>query len=260
VIIAVKRLEMAKTTLAQAFPPDCRALLVQAMVQDTIGAALATPAVECVIVVTPDATVSRVACAQGAEALIDPTPIWNSDPLNSAIRAAEATVRSRLRNVAVLQGDLPALRSTELSDAVSAAHAYPRSFVTDRHGTGTAALFAFGVPLRPTFGRDSALRHFQSGAFRLDGDWPGLRCDVDTVDEIRTALGLGVAPFTLRAVRDGNNRSAAGTRGAIGTKPVPICASSLKDEAAYDICRKCFGRGLQFNKYDGVLIVHSRTH
>jgi len=88
---------------------------------------------------------------------MDPTPVGHLDPLNAALRTAEAAIRSHTDNVAVLQGDLPALQARELAQALSAARAAPRSFVSDRHGTGTAALFAFGVPLDPDSATSLAL-------------------------------------------------------------------------------------------------------
>ena len=89
-----------------------------------------------------------------------------TDPTPAAPRSAEQRYPRRLLrgvrdgpNLVVLQGDLPALKSAELSAAVVAARRHSRSFVADRHGTGTAALFAFGVPVDPRFGMGSASRH-----------------------------------------------------------------------------------------------------
>ncbi len=67
-------------------------------------------------------------------------------------------------NIVALQGDLPALQSQELAEAVAAARAHRRSFVADRLATGTAALFAFGTRLDHRFGSDSSARHRSSGA------------------------------------------------------------------------------------------------
>jgi 2-phospho-L-lactate guanylyltransferase len=174
--------------------------LVLAMLGDTITAASAVPAVRTITVVTPDEVAADAARSHGAEVLMDPTPVGHVDPLNTALRTAEAAVRSHGANVAVLQGDLPALQSRELAQALSAARAAPRSFVGDRHGTGTAALFAFGVSLDPRFGPNSARRHRDSGAVELTQPWPGLRCDIDTQDDLAAALQLGVGIATKRAV------------------------------------------------------------
>jgi 2-phospho-L-lactate guanylyltransferase len=202
VIIAVKRLSHAKTRLAPMFPAPDRSMLVLAMLIDTITAAAAVPAVSTITVVTPDEAAADAARSLGARILVDPTPAGHPDPLNTALRTAEAAVRETTSNVAVLQGDLPAIQARELAQALAAARAHARSFVGDRHGSGTAALFAFGVPLDPRFGPDSARRHEDSGAVALAREWPGLRCDIDTPDDLAAALRLGVGTATKRAVAD----------------------------------------------------------
>lgn len=202
-IIAIKRLSAAKTRLAPMFDAlgqGAREELVLAMLGDTITAASAVPGVSAIIVVTPDDVAADAARSHGAQVLTDPTPPGHVDPLNTALRTAEANIRSRSSNVAVLQGDLPALQSREFAQALSAARVAPRSFVSDRHGTGTAALFAFDVPLGPQFGPNSARRHADSGAVELTRPWPGLRCDIDTQDDLAAALRLGVGIATKRAV------------------------------------------------------------
>jgi 2-phospho-L-lactate guanylyltransferase len=199
-IIAVKRLTAAKTRLAPLLAAGTREEVVLAMLIDTISAALAAPAVRSVTVVTPDPVAARAVTDLGAAVLTDPTPAGHPNPLNNAIAAAESVVGQRVTNIAVLQGDLPGLRTMELTEAIEAARTHARSFIADRHRTGTAALFAFGAPLDPQFGPDSARRHADSGAAELTGSWPGLRCDIDTPDDLNIALQLGVGPATTRAV------------------------------------------------------------
>ena len=199
-VIAVKRLAAAKTRLAPVFPAATREKVVLAMLIDTIAAASAVPAVRAITVVTPDETAADAAARLGARVLSDPTPDGHRDPLNNAISAGEAEVRSETANVVVLQGDLPALQPHELAAAIAAARRHPRSFVGDRHGTGTSALFSFGVALDPHFGADSARRHRGSGALELTGAWPGLRCDIDTPDDLLVARRLGVGAATTAAI------------------------------------------------------------
>jgi 2-phospho-L-lactate guanylyltransferase len=202
VIIAVKRLSHAKTRLTPVFPAPDRSALVLAMLVDTITAAAAVPAVSTITVVTPDAAAADAARRLGARIVADPTPDGHPDPLNTALTTAEMAVRETTSNVAVLQGDLPALQARELAQALTAARANARSFVSDRHGSGTAALFAFGVPLDPRFGSNSARRHEDSGAIALVREWPGLRCDIDTPEDLAAALRLGVGTATKRTVAD----------------------------------------------------------
>lgn len=199
-VIAVKRLAAAKTRLAPVFSAATRESVVLAMLVDTITAATAVPALHAVTVVTPDEVAADAVRQLGARVVMDPTPDGHRNPLNNAIAAAEAAIREEMPNIVVLQGDLPALQPQELAEAISAARGYQRSFVGDRHGTGTSALFAFGVALDPHFGPDSAQRHRHSGAIELTGAWPGLRCDIDTPDDLMVARRLGVGTATAQAI------------------------------------------------------------
>jgi 2-phospho-L-lactate/phosphoenolpyruvate guanylyltransferase len=199
-VIAVKRLTAAKTRLAPVFSAATRESVVLAMLIDTISAASAVSRVHSVTVVTPDEVAADASRQLGARVLIDPTPEGHRNPLNNAIASAEIAIRRQTPNVVALQGDLPALQPQELAEAITAAHGYPRSFVGDRHGTGTSALFAFGVGLDPQFGPDSAQRHRHSGAIELTGAWPGLRCDIDTPEDLLVARRLGVGATTAQAI------------------------------------------------------------
>jgi 2-phospho-L-lactate/phosphoenolpyruvate guanylyltransferase len=199
-IVAVKRLAAAKTRLAPVFSAQTRENVVLAMLVDTLSAATRVSSLRSITVITPDDAAAAAARDLGAEVLADPTPAGDPDPLNSAIAAAERSVTATLSNIVVLQGDLPALQTHELTDAISAAREYQRSFVADRLGTGTAVLCAFGTALDPQFGPDSAARHRRSGAIELTGAWPGLRCDVDTPADLVAARRLGVGQSTVRAV------------------------------------------------------------
>ena len=199
-VIAVKRLRDAKSRLAPLFESGARERVVLAMLVDTVAAARAVAAIEMITVVTPDPVVAAAVLDLGAAVVADPTPAGHPDPLNNALLAACAARSVATSNIAVLQGDLPALRAAELGAALESAKLYGRSFVADRQGTGTAALFAFGVPPDPRFGAGSARRHRDSGAVELLGDWPGLRCDIDTPADLAEARLLGVGPATTAAL------------------------------------------------------------
>ncbi|KKC04055.1 2-phospho-L-lactate guanylyltransferase [Mycobacterium nebraskense] len=199
-IIAVKRLAAAKTRLAPVFSARTRESVVLAMLIDTLTAAGRVGSLGSITVITPDEAAAAAATELGAEVLADPTPEGHGDPLNNAIATAERAVAGSFPNVVVLQGDLPALQTQELAEAIVAARHHRRSFVADRLATGTAALFAFGAPLDPQFGSDSSARHRRSGAIELTGAWPGLRCDVDTPDDLSAARRLGVGAATARAL------------------------------------------------------------
>ena len=199
-IIAVKRLVAAKTRLAPVFGDGIRERVVLAMLADTLTAAAQVPAVQSITVVTPDPDAAAMSAGLGARVITDPTPAGHPDPLNNAIRVAAAGLAGRTPDIAVLQGDLPALRAEELDSAITAAGGHARSFVADRHATGTSALFAFGVPLDPRFGANSAELHRDSGAIELTGGWAGLRCDIDTPADLAAAQLLGIGDATRRTL------------------------------------------------------------
>lgn len=95
----------------------------------------------------------------------------------------------RTRPVAVLLGDLPALQSDELGDALTRAALLDRSFVADREGTGTT-LIASTSDHAPAFGAGSAQRHRDNGYVELDVPVDsGLRSDVDTLEQLEALAG-----------------------------------------------------------------------
>jgi 2-phospho-L-lactate guanylyltransferase len=205
VLLAVKRLQWAKTRLEPALTGPLRCATVLGMFVDTITACSLVEAVRSITVITSDESVAAAAQYFGAKVLPEPTCHVHTDPLNMALRAGEAAIaRGRNRdsvNIAVLQADLPALKPAELAEALSHARSARRSFVPDQQGAGTAALFAFGVELEPRFGANSARLHRRSGAIRLSGDWPGLRRDIDTPYDLVAASLLGLGRATTAALQ-----------------------------------------------------------
>jgi 2-phospho-L-lactate guanylyltransferase len=103
--------------------------------------------------------------------------------------------------VAALNADLPALRPLELARVLDAAAEFPRSFLPDAAAIGTTLLAAApGRELLPAFGTASRARHRASGAVELGLDAVNsVRQDVDTGDDLRAALALGVGPRTAAA-------------------------------------------------------------
>lgn len=208
VLIPVKRLARAKSRLAPRLEAIERRLLALAMLEDTIRAAAASPVVGRITVVTPDASAARRARACGVAVLVEEAGLDNArSPLNAALHAAARQVRAESDppTLIVLQADLPALRPDELTAAVGQA-AGGRAIVADHAGTGTTALIVHGreAQLIPRFGPWSAREHQRGGAVSLDGHWPGLRCDVDTPDDLRRVhhLGVGAATAALLAALD----------------------------------------------------------
>jgi 2-phospho-L-lactate guanylyltransferase len=196
----MKPLDRAKTRLRGITTPRTHAELVRAFVLDTVAAAIATPGVGTVLVVTSDHTVSAATADIGARTVADqPDGTVRGDGLNAALRYGAGLLRQDhpADQIAALQGDLPALRPVDLAEAL--AQARYRMFCADHRGSGTTLLVsAPGAPLDPLFGPRSAAAHLASGATALRGALDSLRCDVDTPDDLARAVTLGVGGHTAR--------------------------------------------------------------
>lgn len=202
IVVPVKRLQAAKSRLfADGSLTLDRVRLASAFVLDVVAAAAAADDVARVLLVTNDAGFT-------ADVLPDHVAVVPDRPdagLNAAIAYGERRAREWQASAAVaaLVGDLPALSERELSAALAAAGECGRAFVADADRVGTTMLTATsGETLRPAFGSASRDRHADSGAVELRGDWPGLRCDVDTPDALARAVALGTGRAT-RAVLGG---------------------------------------------------------
>jgi 2-phospho-L-lactate/phosphoenolpyruvate guanylyltransferase len=200
VVVPAKRLAAAKTRLTpltSALPGDPAARhqeLVLALLADTVAAARDSPAVELVLVVTDDPRAAGEVRALGARTVGDEPDSGLNAALAHGARQARAVVPGP---VAALSSDLPALRPAELTAALLAAAGARRAFVADAAGTGTTLLAVpTGGELDPRFGPGSAAAHAAAGAVPLDGDWPGLRQDVDTPADLRAACRVGVGVRT----------------------------------------------------------------
>jgi 2-phospho-L-lactate/phosphoenolpyruvate guanylyltransferase len=206
VVIPVKVLARAKSRLgilAGARRPE----LALAMAADTVSVVLDCPEVAQVIVVTSDEAVRSVLSPFGVTVVGD-----EPEGLNAALvhGASVALRRWPGTGIAALSADLPALRPAELERALRAAAALPggasgqAAFVADEQGVGTTLYAAReGVEFRPAFGGESRRRHAAAGVCELllDGI-PGLRRDVDTPADLRTAVALGTGPRTMAVAGD----------------------------------------------------------
>ena len=216
-VVPVKLTAQAKTRLAGDLSPQERAELARAMVVDTVAAARAAQAVHQVVVVTDDhdvvADLRGVPSVGWAPLVVVPEPVPAAG-LNAAVRAGVGAARGDVRApgrqtagattgpVAVLLGDLPALRPEDLDQALVAASAFPRAVVVDAEGTGTTLLTASArVLLEPAFGPGSADEHLRRGHVRLDvPDLSGLRQDVDRLDDLAAVARLGAGRATAQVL------------------------------------------------------------
>ena len=239
VLLPVKVLARAKSRLA-VLAGDRRRELALALASDTVTAVLGCPEVARVVVVTSDPVAGPLLAGLGAIVVADepadrsdrsdvsdrsdrlgtpgtldgagPAPLLGDlgvqDLLNAALRhgAAVAARRWPGTGLAALTADLPAMSPAELATALRAAGSAPgaAAFVPDAAGVGTT-LYAVppGGEFLPLFGGASRARHAAAGATELGlAGVTGLRRDVDTPDDLREALALGVGPFTRAVAAD----------------------------------------------------------
>jgi 2-phospho-L-lactate guanylyltransferase len=197
VLVPVKPAAVAKSRLA-GLGDEVRQALVTAFAADTVTAALSSSAVGEVMVVTDDHRLAAQMGPLGAHVVPDGV----ADDLNASLVQAAAEARRRWPDLspAALCADLPALDGSQLAVVLRVAAAHPTSFLADQEGDGTTLVAAASVErFVPRFGLGSRAAHLAEGAHELvEVDVPTVRRDVDTPDDLKDALALGVGSRTAR--------------------------------------------------------------
>ncbi|MBD3551207.1 MULTISPECIES: 2-phospho-L-lactate guanylyltransferase [Streptomyces] len=197
-VVPLKPLARAKSRLGRAAGEDARPRLALAFAQDTVAAALDCARVRDVVVVTDDPVAAAALAELGARIVPDAPGAGLNAALAHGARSARALRPAAA--VAALNADLPALRTGELARVLEFASAFPSAFLRDAAGIGTTFLSAAaGAEFRPAFGGTSGSRHLASGAVEIPlSGVDSVRRDVDTGEDLRAALALGVGPRTAR--------------------------------------------------------------
>nr|WP_306238060.1 MULTISPECIES: 2-phospho-L-lactate guanylyltransferase [unclassified Ornithinimicrobium] len=195
-VVPVKEASIAKSRL-QPPPPLSRPALARALAQDTLEAVCRGLPPADVVTVTSDDHIAAIAASLGCTVVDDP-----GAGLNAAVREGLQVASVPGAAVAVLLGDLPALRAEDLLAGLAACGQHERAVVPDLLGTGTVLLTGGpGVTLTPRFGTGSAARHAER-AVTLALDLPRLRQDVDDLADLTAAAQLGVGPHTARVLAE----------------------------------------------------------
>ena len=209
VVIPVRALEGAKSRLGAVLDAEERRDLVERLLRETVAAALATPGVRRVIVVSPDPGVLETGVAAGAAGVLQASAGLNPG-LVEARDAGDAVDADRLL---ILPGDLPGIAPSDIAAILATADAAtvpsrvaggPGPVVVlaaDRHGRGTNALLLQPPRvIEPAFGGDSrdAHRRLAATAGAAYAEVPGvLAVDLDTPDDLLLLEAL--RPEALRA-------------------------------------------------------------
>ncbi len=186
-IIPVGTLEGAKSRLGETLDAEERRDLATRMAHRTIEAAVATPGIDEVLVVTPDQAVRDLALAAGARPLRQ-----RSQGLNRGLREArEEALAAGADAIVVLPIDLPLISPEALGRVLERLSDPERPLVvlvSDRHRRGTNVLLvAPPDAIEFSFGGDSRAAHAEcaaeAGARLVELDGP-LTLDLDTPDDL----------------------------------------------------------------------------
>lgn len=185
-ILPVKHLTQAKSRLA--LPPQERRRTALRLLRHTLAVATSTSAISTVIVVTDDEVVIGESRAQGAL-------VVSEHGGQGLVRAATIGRRASRQfpqhdAVGVMVGDLPQVATADLIEVFAEYEVHGRPmFVADRAGTGTTMIIHPRHSSPPIlFGPDSAYRHRTAGYRAATRAVPGLRADLDTVEDLERMI------------------------------------------------------------------------
>ena len=189
-LVPVKPPALGKSRLVGLADDDRRALAA-AFALDTVAACVSSARIVQVLVATDDASFSVELAGLGAVTIPDGVAM----DLNGTLRQSAAEAHRRWPELVpvALTADLPAVRASDLDDALGAVTPGEAAYVADADGLGTTLYTAPYDHFDPRFGPGSALAHDGTGARPIGAPLPRLRRDVDDLDD---ALALGVGPRT----------------------------------------------------------------
>jgi 2-phospho-L-lactate/phosphoenolpyruvate guanylyltransferase len=190
VAVPIRAFEGAKSRLGAVLDAEERRDLVERLLRGTVAAALATPGIVEVLVVSPDPEVLAVAESAGARGVAQ-----RSRGLNPALQEARAAATGE--RLLVLPGDLPTLTADDIARVLAAgdeAGSPSVVLVPDRHRRGTNALLLDPADaIDPAFGGDSRAGHAwlaESADIPFRELTGLLALDLDTPDDLLLAEAL----------------------------------------------------------------------
>jgi len=218
-LVPVKRLDRAKSRLADVLDPADRRQLAKAMLSDVLGTLARVEGLAGILVVTSDVEVAALATEYEAAVLADPPETG----FNEAVRHGMHWLDDRYHaGAVVIPGDIPFVTVAELDTVLAATRRSPVVVVPATRDGGTNML-AIAPPLLmpPAFGPDSFARHVAAAhalgitpqILRLEGAGH----DIDVAADLFIDAGNSAAPCTRALIRQ--------LRGA----PIPAVAGSFKE-------------------------------
>lgn len=190
VLVPLKRLDGAKTRLAELLPADQRAGLMRAMLQDVLEAVRGARGVARITLVSSDPSAESLARESGIEWWHDQGLAWNS-----ALFAAMQEIVAE-SCATVVSADLPLLVSAEIESLIAATPARGLAIARASDAGTNAVSLRPPAALHTCFGaRGSAELHARTARGRgLEAvvlDRPGLALDIDTSGDLERFLSAG---------------------------------------------------------------------
>ncbi|WP_062383496.1 2-phospho-L-lactate guanylyltransferase [Demequina iriomotensis] len=198
VIVPVKGGARAKSRLPETVHGVPRATLAAAFSADTLAAVSSAAGVDRVLVVTGVSDLEPCWLGAGAPHLRVVRQAAGAG-LNAAVRYAAGLATGP---IAVVLGDLPALRPQDLETVLDAAASRPLSMVGDVADSGTTMLMSRQERFPMSFGPQSVGRHGRAGYVELHAPIRA-RADVDLVEDLDRVMRLGVGEHTAAALAGG---------------------------------------------------------
>jgi 2-phospho-L-lactate guanylyltransferase len=151
-LVPIKARGTGKSRLAQAIGPEAREQLVTSMLMHVLKIALNTPGIDRVLLVSPEPELPQTGLALVQD---------SGHGLNPALEQARRYAMDHgARAIIALAADLPFLSVAELRTLLRAGHASGIAIASDRHGSGTNALYLEPPNVLPfAFGPGSFLEH-----------------------------------------------------------------------------------------------------
>jgi 2-phospho-L-lactate guanylyltransferase len=204
-VVPFKRFTRAKRRLRSHYSDAQVEALGRAMLADVLGALVASPSLERVLVLTDDPEVARAAREVGADARLRvPDP-----GLNPAIELASAELRAEgFDAVLAVLGDLPLLRPADVEAVAEAGRASEVVIVPSSDG-GTAMLLRrppdriparFGVRSAEAHERAAREAGIEPGA--VDSIGEATRIDLDTPEDAARLLATDVPCRTRELLKE----------------------------------------------------------
>lgn len=191
-----------------------RVALARAFALDLLDAVASTAGVERVVVASGERELIVVARRIGADLVAD-RPLLPGDGLDAVVNlGCRWALRSAPRTlVVVVPVNLSRLTQTTLGRALRRLTEYDRAFVPDLGAAGTTLVTAASSrELTTRYGSRAEARHVRTCLRRVNDVDPAVRRDVDVLDHLGTAHGLGLGRHTRAATAVSSSEPRVGAR------------------------------------------------